>query len=103
MSHQTFGNALHIIPLGWRLGLLFLFIEPALVIDRGYSPKISVDNWDDEQCGNGGEHQTADYGASKWRILLTAFAQPESHGKHADNHGGRGHQHGPDPGKAGGK
>ena len=65
---------LNIIPLGWRLGLLFLFIESALVINRGCGPKITVDNWDDEQRGNGGQHQTADHGASKWRILLTAFA-----------------------------
>src|SRR6266567_5236801 len=44
-----------------------------------------------EESGKCGEQQSADYGAAERSVLLAAFAQPESHGHHADNHGGRCH------------
>src|SRR6185437_12804041 len=38
------------------------------------------------------ETQTADDGPAERGVLLAAFAQPERHREHADDHGERGHQ-----------
>src|SRR5215472_1824211 len=46
--------------------------------------------------------QTTDYGTREWSILLSALAKPKRHRKHADDHGARGHDDGPQPGEPGG-
>src|SRR5207302_7061158 len=43
--------------------------------------------------GDGREDQAADHGPSQRRVLLAAFAEPERHRRHADDHGKRRHQH----------
>src|SRR5215831_4428964 len=39
---------------------------------------------DEDERGNGGEEEAADDRAAERRVLLTAVAQTESHGNHAD-------------------
>src|SRR5215472_4581542 len=46
--------------------------------------------------------QTTDYGTREWSILLSPLAKPKRHRKHADDHGARGHDDGPQPGEPGG-
>src|SRR5579862_2518515 len=55
----------------------------------------------EKQGREGGEYQPADDGAAQGSVLLAAFAQPESHRNHADDHRGRGHDDGAQAGKSG--
>ena len=50
-----------------------------------------------------GNHQAADHRAAERRILLAAFAHPERHRQHADDHRKRRHGDGPDAREAGRK
>src|SRR5581483_983181 len=65
---------------------------------RGLAPpavavKDTEDDRDEYQCRHCSKNQTADNGAAERRVLLTAFAEPKRHRRHADDHGERGHQH----------
>jgi len=40
----------------------------------------------EEKRGDGRQHQTADYRSAKWRILLAAIPEAESHWYHTDDH-----------------
>src|SRR3954454_20679210 len=53
------------------------------------------------QRGEGCKDQAADHGAAERRVLLAALAEPKGHGRHADDHGERGHQHRAEPDEAG--
>src|ERR1035437_345538 len=46
-----------------------------------------------EERGHGGQQQSADDGAAEGGFLFAAFAQAQGHGRHAEDHGQRGHQH----------
>src|SRR5471032_1003662 len=48
-------------------------------------------HWHEHECCAGGENQAANDRAPEWRILFAAFAQPERHWRHADDHGQRRH------------
>ncbi len=54
-----------------------------------------------EKCGDGGKQKAADNRAPQGCILLAAFAPPERHGQHADDHCERGHENGPEASEAG--
>src|SRR5262249_23134943 len=51
----------------------------------------------EQQRRYGREHQPADHRAAERRVLLAAFAEPERHRQHADDHRERGHDHRPEP------
>src|SRR5713226_4890712 len=51
------------------------------------------DDGDEKECRYCRDKQTADNSAAESRILLAAFAKPERHRHHADDHGKRCHQH----------
>src|ERR1035437_2370247 len=53
-----------------------------------------IDRRQNAQGRKGGDDQTADDGAGQRRRLSTAFAETDGHGRHAANHGGRGHENG---------
>src|ERR1700709_2184865 len=48
----------------------------------------------EEESGEGGKDQAADYGPAQRSVLLAAIAQPQRHRHHADDHRQCGHQHG---------
>src|SRR4051812_5796001 len=58
------------------------------------------DGYEHYRC-EGCKDQTTDDGATKWRILLAAFAKAQRHRRHPDDHGERGHQHGAEAHEAG--
>src|SRR5579863_709985 len=67
-------------------------------IPRGFvPPAVAVKNAEDDryeyQRRHCSKNEAADNGAAKRRVLLAAFAEPERHRRHADNHGERRHQH----------
>ena len=45
---------------------------------------------DEKEGGNRGEDQAANHSATEGRVLFAAFAQPQSHRHHADDHRQRG-------------
>src|SRR5579859_5657924 len=49
-------------------------------------------HWHEEQGGDRGHDKTANHRAAQGCVLLTAFAQPEGHRYHTDNHCHRCHQ-----------
>ena len=55
----------------------------------------------EHQCRNRRKNQAADDGAAERRVLLAALAEPERHRRHADDHGQRRHQDGPEAHEAG--
>src|SRR5262249_16768526 len=46
-----------------------------------------------EQSRDGGDDQAANDCSSQRRVLFTTFAESECHGEHANDHGGRSHEH----------
>src|SRR5260370_27473963 len=76
-------------PLGARR-----FRVPCFVLQRRLPPEQAVDDGHDEERGDGGDGQAADHRSAGGRVLLASLAESEGHGKHADDHGERGHEHG---------
>src|ERR1700679_4166885 len=63
--------------------------------------KDAEHGWNEEQCGDGCDRETADHRTTERRMLLAAFAHGERDRNHADDHGKRCHEHGTETGEAG--
>ena len=59
------------------------------------------DDGHEEKRSDGGDDKAADDGAAERRVLFAAFAEAGGHRQHADDHGERGHEDGPEPADAG--
>ena len=70
------------------------------LIHRRLPTKEAIDDRHKKQGAERGEDQPADHRPSQRRVLFAAFAEPERHGQHSDDHGQRGHQHRTDARKA---
>ena len=55
--------------------------------------KHAENDRNEHQRCDGCTDQAADHGAAERRVLFAAFAEPERHRRHADDHGERRHQH----------
>src|ERR1039457_4000873 len=82
---------------------MLLFYDSALVIDGRILAQHAINQWNHKQGGEGSQQQSADDGAPQRRVLFAAFPHAERHRQHAHDHGGGGHQDGPDAGVSGGK
>src|SRR5437588_6339795 len=58
----------------------------------GFVTDHAEDDRDEKECRYGCDQQTANDSAAKRRVLLAAFAKPERHRHHANDHCERGHQ-----------
>src|SRR6266540_4290591 len=54
----------------------------------------AVDRGNEEEGGGGRDQKPADDRAAQGGVLLPSLAEAERHGQHADQHRGRGHEHG---------
>src|SRR6266404_7683861 len=48
--------------------------------------KHAVDDGDEHERGEGGEHESPDDDAPEGSVLLASLAEPERHGEHAEDH-----------------
>src|SRR6266853_43059 len=74
---------------------------PCVLLERRLLPEQAVDDGHDEERGDGSDGQAADHRSAEGRVLLPSLSESEGHGKHADDHGERGHKNGAQPGVAG--
>ncbi len=67
----------------------------------GASVNKREDRRDENQRSDGCAKEAANDRSPQGRVLLAAVTQSQSHRNHADDHGQRGHEHGPEPCESG--
>src|SRR5262244_3854888 len=87
------------LPSGHRrtVGLKTMLFDCLFNLDmpgRWSPPQQAVDYRDEDQGGQRGNGQAADDRTAERRVLLPAFAEPQGHGQHAQDHGEGGHEDG---------
>jgi len=68
--------------------------RPEASFAAGYRPAVPRIAW------KPWHQQAADHGPAQGRVLFAAFAEPQRHRQHAQNHSRGGHNHGPDAHRA---
>src|SRR5713101_8779863 len=78
-------------------GSLNILTPSCFLLERRLPPEQAVDDGHDEERGDGGDGQATDHRPAEGRVLLPSLAESKGHGKHADDHRERGHEHGAEP------